>query len=205
MPLKNIILVSALLAWAMSVGFGFLLILQYEATAGPAADLPVSLATEAPPQGPRILIMLAHPRCPCTRASLAELEKIMIHGQERFEAHVYFLQPESFPLSWCQGELWDNAAALPGVQVHADVQGRKAKELGARTSGQVVILDNSGRLLFSGGITGARGHQGDNPGRQAVMDLLKGGSVAPQEFPVFGCSLFEPRAICCKDPSSCPN
>jgi hypothetical protein len=201
MTLKKTMLFAALLAWATGVGWGFFLIWQYEATPGPSGELPVSFSNVAQTDGPKTLIMLAHPHCPCTRASLAELERIMSRSQGRIQAHVYFLQPEQFPPSWSQGESWDMAAALPGVQVHADVGGRKAKELGALTSGHVVVLDDAGRLLFSGGITGARGHQGDNPGRQAVLDLLHGNPVMAQECPVFGCPLFDPRATCCKDPS----
>ena len=156
-----------------------------------------------------MLILVAHPRCPCSRASLAELEKIMVRWQGRIEADVYFVQPAALPSSWSRGASWASAAELPGVRVHADVDGRKAKELGAKTSGQVVLFDEAGLLLFSGGITGAHGRQGDNPGAQAVLDLLQGDFSPIRGFPVFGCPLFdppaEPQPNCCKDPSSCPN
>jgi hypothetical protein len=194
----------ALLIWAMGVCLGFVLVLQYEGTAGESGqDRPELRRGPLQTTGTKTLIMLAHPRCPCTRASLAELDRIMTRWHGRIEAHVYFLQPDTLAPNWCQGESWDIAAALPGVQVHADPQGRMAKELGGKTSGQVVLLDETGRLLFNGGITGSRGHQGDNPGCQAVLNLLKGDPVAPQPIPVFGCPLFDSPSTCCED-STCP-
>ena len=41
-----------------------------------------------------------------------------------------FLQPDILPSDWNRNGFWDKAAALPGVQVYADANGRKAKELG---------------------------------------------------------------------------
>lgn len=201
---KQILMIFAFLVWAGGVAWGFVLVLRYEGTAGATSDGPV-LPKELSSRGSKRLIMLAHPRCPCTRASLAELEKIMTRWHGRIQADVYFLQPESLPTNWSKTTSWDIAADLPGVAVHADGDGRKAKELGAKTSGLVVLLDEAGRLLFRGGITGGRGHQGDNPGCQAVLDLLEGRPVLLHEFPVFGCPLFDPLATCCEDPSSCRN
>ncbi len=48
----------------------------------------------------------------------------------------------------------------------------------------------SGTLLFSGGITGARGHAGDNAGRAAIVALLNQLNPATTATNVFGCSLF---------------
>ncbi len=70
-----------------------------------------------------------------------------------------------------------------------DIQGREALRFGAATSGQTLLYDASGRLLFSGGITPARGHAGDNDGSDALLELLSGGSGRHHQTPVFGCSL----------------
>ncbi len=50
-------------------------------------------------------------------------------------------------------------------------------ELGSSTSGQVLLYDPSGRLAFSGGITAARGHVGDNAGSDAIVGLVMGWPV----------------------------
>jgi hypothetical protein len=85
--------------------------------------------------------------------------------------------------------LWETAAAVPGVRVVRD-DGAEAWRFGARVSGQVMVYDHAGRLQFSGGITGARGHEGDNAGRDAIEALLAGRPHAASAF-VFGCLLFD--------------
>ena len=53
------------------------------------------------------------------------------------------------------------------------------------------LYDAGGQLRFSGGITPARGHAGDNAGRSAIVALVESASSAPVETPVFGCSLLD--------------
>jgi hypothetical protein len=88
-------------------------------------------------------------------------------------------------------DLWDSAGQIPGVAAVADEDGAEAHRFSAATSGQVVLYDSSGRLLFSGGITASRGHSGDNVGRRAIVSLLADGSGVRTETPVFGCPIFE--------------
>ena len=68
-----------------------------------------------------------------------------------------------------------------------------AKSFGTFTSGQTLLYDSAGRLLFKGGITAYRGHSGDNEGRSLITALLRGDAPAqiklPVAMPVFGCSL----------------
>ena len=74
-----------------------------------------------------------------------------------------------------------------------DVEKYEARLFEARTSGHVVLYDAGGRLLFSGGITRARGHVGDNYGRQQVSSLLRNHTVRVADGPVFGCPLEDPQ------------
>jgi hypothetical protein len=54
-----------------------------------------------------------------------------------------------------------------------------------------------GDLLFSGGITAARGHSGDNCGRSTIISLLTEETAnapvraGPAQTFVFGCPLFD--------------
>jgi hypothetical protein len=75
--------------------------------------------------------------------------------------------------------------------VRPDTDGREAALFGAKTSGQVLVYDGTGRLRFSGGITGGRSHSGDNPGRARVEALLLSGTLDRPISPVFGCALFD--------------
>jgi hypothetical protein len=51
------------------------------------------------------------------------------------------------------------------------------------------VYDAAGRRLFSGGITPARGHQGDSFGRRRILALLSGSTTDRAESPAFGCAL----------------
>jgi hypothetical protein len=56
----------------------------------------------------------------------------------------------------------------------------------------VVLYSPNGELLFSGGITGSRGHAGQNPGEDAVIALVNGRSLPLTHAHVYGCDLFDP-------------
>jgi len=182
------------LLWLVVVGAGLSVIWRYENAPGLAAAPPGLWPAESSLQraaGRATLVMLAHPHCPCTRASIGELALLMARCQGRVEAHVLFYQPDDFSNEWAQTDLWQSAAAIPGVTVKTDPGGLEARRFRAETSGQVLLYDGAGRLLFSGGITGSRGHSGDNAGRSAVVSLLTGGAADRDQTSVFGCSLFD--------------
>lgn len=66
-----------------------------------------------------------------------------------------------------------------------------------------MLYGADGRLLFSGGITGSRGHSGDNEGRRAIVSLLTGEGAYKSDTPVFGCSLFDEDDSCSKGEKVC--
>jgi hypothetical protein len=132
------------------------------------------------------LVVLAHPQCPCTRATLGELEIIAARTQGLLDLHVVFLKSPAFDH---RSDLWRTASALPGANVAADPGGDEIRRFGALASGHVLLYDAEGRLAFSGGITSSRGHAGANTGRDAVIDLARRGSAEVFHTPVFGCAL----------------
>jgi hypothetical protein len=136
------------------------------------------------------LVLLLHPHCPCSRASLEEFAEIMAECQDSVAAHVLFLKPLQTADGWERTDLWTQAVAIPGVRVSSDEGGIEARRFGAVTSGQVVLFDRQGRMRFNGGITLTRGHRGNNVGRQAVIDWLNCGTAERSDARVFGCPLF---------------
>ena len=80
-----------------------------------------------------------------------------------------------------------------------DDNGVEARRFHAVTSGQTALYDIEGRLLFSGGITGSRGHSGDNAGRSAIVSLLNTGDAERTETSVFGCPLYGNRSECLEE------
>jgi hypothetical protein len=185
-------LVALLLGvWLVAVGAGMFVVTRYAATPGAAAA-----AAPAWPEGASIargrdvptLLLFLHPKCPCSRASVAELSAVVAKCPAKVAARVVFWGPPGAGADWFHTDLWDDAAALPGVDVVVDPGGVETRRFGAATSGQVLLYDTSGRLVFRGGITAGRGHAGDNAGRDGVVAFLNHGTVPAEETPVFGCS-----------------
>jgi len=181
------------ISWVCAVGAGFRMLLAYEHTPGEGARAPDQWPNASEivrPPGRATLIMLAHPQCPCTRASIGELAILMARVHKSVSAYVLFVSPSDLAESWPRTDLWESAAAIPGVRTIADHDGREARLFHAATSGQTLVYDATGRLTFSGGITDARGHSGDNAGRTAIVSLLTTGTSDQRTTPVFGCSLL---------------
>jgi hypothetical protein len=135
------------------------------------------------------LIMFAHPRCPCSRASIGELAVLMAKTAGRARAQVVFYKPADAPAGWERTDLWESADAIPGVRVSSDPDGAEAKRFDAAVSGQTLLYEADGRLVFTGGITSARGHSGDNAGRLSVESWLRTGHLPAPATRVFGCFL----------------
>ncbi len=193
------ILIVVCAAWAVMIAVGLGLLWAYENGPGVAAHPPASwpreshlnLATDR-----ATLVMTAHPHCPCTRASVGELARLMTQAQGRVTAYVLFLKPEGFSDDWEKTDLWQSAASIPDVSVFVDERGTEARRFHAMTSGQTALYNTEGELLFSGGITGSRGHSGDNAGRSAIVSLLNAGEAEQAETFVFGCPLFRSDPEC---------
>ena len=114
----------------------------------------------------------------------------MAHCQGKVSTYVLFYKPTDLPESWGQTDLWQSAVSIPGVTVLNDTDGTEAKRFGAATSGQTLLYSEEGNLLFSGGITGSRGHSGDNDGRDAIVSLLLNGNMDHSTTLVYGCDLL---------------
>ena len=180
-------------AWLAAVAGGFALLLRYKNTPGAQsgaapAQWPAG-STVARSDRRSTLLFFAHPRCVCTRASLAELARMMARFHDRIEAKVLFWMPRDAPPDWGSTDLWTSAGRIPGVAVLRDEEGREATRFGVATSGGVVLYDERGRLLFQGGITQSRGHEGDSFGQERIASLLTTGAADRADAPVFGCAL----------------
>lgn len=190
---KLLLVVSGLI-WIVVIGVGMGILWRYEHTPGLAAAPPGLWPKESsllPDKSHATIVMLVHPQCPCTRASIGELAILMTQCQGLVDAYVLFIQPAGFSDQWTQTDLWQSAAAIPNVIVRRDPGGIEARRFQAETSGQVLLYGVNGELLFHGGITGSRGHFGDNDGRSKIISLLTEGISKPAEALVFGCSLFD--------------
>jgi hypothetical protein len=195
---KRLALGAAGLLWLAALAAALSILLTYDNTPGAVAHAaPASWPAEA--GLPRIpgqptLVMLVHPKCPCSRASVGELAVLLAQASRSLTTHVLFYKPEGVSDDWHSTDLWRSAAAIPGVTPRIDEHGTEAKRFGVATSGHTLLYDADGRLQFTGGITASRGHAGDNAGRRAVLSLLREPSTETVRTSVFGCSLYETTA-----------
>lgn len=185
--------IAAGVAWVAAVVAGFAFLADYDNRPGAPARAPERWPGESAvilDAARPTLVMLAHPRCTCTRASLTELAELLARAKERPRTYVVFVKPGGTGVDWEHTDLWRTAAAMPDVTVLRDDAGVEAKRFGAETSGQVLLYAPNGTLVFSGGATGARAHPGDNLGRASIVALLNHERTIETTTPVFGCSLF---------------
>jgi hypothetical protein len=182
------------LGWLLLVVGGLAGVWRFENTAAAPAEPPATWPAEsrifrAP--GRPLLLMLAHPRCACTRASLGELARLMTRVGDKLSATVVFVRPPGTEAAWIETDTWRTASSIPGVTVLRDDGGVEAARFRANTSGSVLLYGAGGRLQFNGGITLARGHAGDNPGADRIATLVTGGTPERATAPAFGCALAD--------------
>ncbi len=188
----------ALLAWSLVTVCGFRWLLKYEITPGNAGSVAQTWPTNSsitPDSTLPNLILLVHPHCPCSKATIAELAELMSRCPRLVSVHILFVKPSQFPAGWEQTETWHEAARLPGCNLIVDNDGIEAHLFGGRTSGHVLLYDTEKHLAFSGGITVARGHYGENVGLNTVIEFLNGLKSKRSQHCVFGCPLFSNRQL----------
>ena len=171
------------IAWLTAVAAGLWAWERYDTTAGSDQLAVVTATASARWQ----LIVFVHPHCPCARATVAELAEVRREVPD-LTIRVVFVRPRGTTDGWERGRLWDAASRLPDVEVLID-DGTEARRLGAETSGIAVLAEPDGRIAFRGGLTRARGREGESGGRRAVRDWVHG-DTGPTTAPVFGCPLF---------------
>lgn len=135
------------------------------------------------------LVVIVHPYCPCSTATLTELGKILTQTGNGAEVTVIFSAPEDLDLDLRSSPAVAQASAIPGIKILLDPGAHEAERFGAFTSGQTLLFAASGQLLFHGGITPSRGHLGDSTGKRALLALLAHGQAEQHSSPVYGCAL----------------
>ncbi|HTI51110.1 MAG TPA: hypothetical protein VL475_09165 [Planctomycetaceae bacterium] len=178
-------------AWCVLLGAGWWHLCRYtyrpSAVATTLSEWPHETAF-APSSGFRI-VMFVHPLCPCSDASIRELENSLARMPAKVSVTVIAvtagLTAEDLESSGLIAEL----SAMPRIGLYVDATGAERKRFGAAVSGEVVAFDANGRRVYHGGLTPGRGHQGESVGQGQLEALARGESAAPCESPVFGCLL----------------
>jgi hypothetical protein len=190
---RRTLVIAALLAagliWVATIGAAFQAIRRFETTPGAAAVAPSSwpASTRVQRASDWTLVMLIHPHCSCSRASVQELQAVIEHAPA-IRTTILVYRPSDFARGWENTEVVKAASRLRRARVVIDEDGREARLFGGFTSGQTFLFDRNGKLRFSGGITSLRGHAGINRGRTGIIDIVRS-RPARASHPVFGCAI----------------
>jgi hypothetical protein len=192
---RHVIVAGMVLILAIGIGA----ISAYKTTPPPATrqliqSWPAASSLVRDPVSPT-LILFAHPRCECTKASLVQLRDLMPRLEGRVRPYILFAKSEQGSES-SPTENQTVAASIPGVTILPDEGAREADRFGAAASGQLMLFDTGGRLLFSGGIAPLHEYEGEAPMVRGLLAAVgsasgKGPPVAQVQMPnaVFGCAL----------------
>lgn len=183
-----------LIIWLGLIVFGYRILLNYEFRTNPTDNESIKKFPKAsklkldPHQ--ETLLMFAHPHCPCSKASLEELNKLLAGSpHNKLKVIIVFVKPKKFDETWVKADLWQRAITMPNVSTYIDEENHEAKLFKANTSGEIFLFRPNGGLVFHGGITASRGHEGDSKGRSSITKYLKTKKISVKESPAFGCVL----------------
>jgi hypothetical protein len=143
------------------------------------------------------LVLFLHPKCPCSRATVNELSRLLAVTTETEmpapDLIVVATVPPTAKESWWDTGTVAQTERIAGATLFVDRGGREAARFGATTSGFVMLFDESGSCRYAGGITVSRGHAGPSAGGDRLAELLRGAASQASEMPVFGCRLCLPE------------
>lgn len=177
----------AVAVWLTGIGAVWWAGVRYESAPGSngiARDWPAGAALQPAPAGVTLLFF-AHPQCPCTRASLAELERIVASAPP---ARLFVLLADVPEGDWRGSNFRAAAGRIPNCTVISDPGGELAAAFGAEASGHAALYNAGGRLLYWGGVTSARGVRGENAYAQMLTSAIHTATEVGLG-PVFGCPL----------------
>lgn len=163
-----------------------------EITRGTATDeLPERFAAALADANERPLVVgFLHPHCPCSQATVAELERAVTRIGGTAEGLVLVVRGfHHLGDDWHETPLVARAHRIPGARVIIDMDGTIAGQFDARVSGETFAFAVNGQRIFHGGVTASRGHEGINAGIQAIEAVLDGREPITSRQPVFGCLL----------------
>ena len=140
------------------------------------------------------LVVFLHPKCPCSRASIRELERLLnsprLTPEQQPRVAVLVSHPANASAEWRVTDTVKQASQLPRATIVFDPSGRETARFGAAVSGTVMLYRPDGAREFAGGVTASRGHEGANAGIDALEALLSGSGGEPASLtPAFGCRL----------------
>lgn len=189
---KDFVLWISAVLWTCAMVCGWIALNRYTYTAEAVAAAPSDWPMDAGLTRTRDrsnLVMFLHPGCPCSRATLTELDRLRSRIGDDCHIQLVMVLSREHGDEWQETPLQRQAAELKDIHLTQDWDGRIAGTFSAGTSGETYLYSPQGKLLFHGGLTMGRGHEGPASGQDQIFDAIH--SLTPQ-FPsnkVYGCRL----------------
>lgn len=190
---SNFRLQIAIALWLAIGAAGMSWLHNYASTAGPATTCakqwPDDLRLPRT-EGVATLVVFIHPHCSCTTSTLQELERLLADVTDSVQTVFVFGIPQSTETNWVESTLWNRTGKITSSRRVLDPGGSLASRFGALNSGHCLLFSPAGDLVFEGGVTSSRAHEGEAYGRVAIRQLLNGNDPITRHTPVFGCELI---------------
>ncbi|QEG20794.1 hypothetical protein [Mariniblastus fucicola] len=185
---KNLLL-TGLLTVSLA---GFAVLVDYSSRPGPVAPTPRQFPAQAFPdreKGTPTIVVAYHPKCPCTFATVRCLERLRTEFRCKPNLIAYAYRPESAPDSWIESSSTAILRKFEGTVIDPDAEASVSRQFGARVSGHVFVYDGNDKLVFSGGITPGRGHEGYCEASLQFVRSVNGATTESTQWPIFGCEI----------------
>lgn len=193
----TLLLVATL--WLGGISAGSLTMWNHQFSQGPSNQAPIALPAAldalAEDAKPLTLFMAIHPGCPCTGASLEQVDRLIARNPDSIQLVGLVRDSGESTESTSDSKLheesyWKRLESMPNARPFADKDGSLANLLGTHVSGATIAYDETGSLRFQGGMTASRGHAGPSRSMDELESIAR--QLAPPELcstPTFGCSL----------------
>ena len=179
-------------SWILMVAIGIWKTSEFTYTPGASvtdiSKFPASSKLNAKTLQPTLLVFL-HPKCSCSSSTLEELKRLLPE-LTKVRVVVVFGQPPGRDPAWTKSELWEKAQNLKGTELFLDKNNAEMSLFKISTSGQAFLFNAEDELVYSGGLTPGRGHEGVNDGQVFIREWLKKPSRKSFFDHVFGCGIF---------------
>lgn len=188
--LRHLVVTALLCGWCVLLVGGFAAFGTYARTPGAITTPSRAGVANVPVTGTGYTIVLGvHPKCTCTRATIAQLRGLLDSEPNIRSVLVLVSRPVGSFSDWERSELPQLFARMRDTRIEDDEGHTRADALGIATSGSVVLFDSAGRACYWGGLTPERGQVGDAPGIDMIRAIVHGTVLTQASSAVFGCPL----------------
>ena len=189
MPSLKVIIITLIWLALFATAYYVLLKYDFKTTDNKLKTMTQATQLKISEQKPTLIAFL-HAKCPCSKASIHEINRLLASHSKELKTIFVFGKEEGLNLDWVkESDLYKEAQQMP-VEIIIDTNNQEAKAFKAQTSGKVFLISPQRKILFQGGVTASRGHEGDNLGINAIQDILNGKEAKVDFQPSFGCLIY---------------